>query len=159
MCCSPWVCKESDMTEWLKWTELRGWLMPLNYSNISEIRGVLPYHLFFKRDHRKEVTMPSRQMECLPVELNFRLQQERCVKSRDLPVNCCSNTFWYSWDIMRWDDRASRAEDWWSGLEPAVKVSVPSRELPASVGKGFSNVQDPMWRLHFPPLSVLASGH
>ena len=37
--------------------------------------------------------MPSRQMECLPVELNFRLQQERCIKSRDLPVNCCSNTF------------------------------------------------------------------
>ena len=21
-CCSPWVCKESDMTEWLNWTEL-----------------------------------------------------------------------------------------------------------------------------------------
>ena len=63
--------------------------MPLNYSNISETRGVLPYHLFLKRDHRKEVTMPARQMECLPVELNLRLQQERCLKSRDLPVNCC----------------------------------------------------------------------
>ena len=22
-CCSPWGCKESDMTEWLNWTELR----------------------------------------------------------------------------------------------------------------------------------------
>ena len=21
-CCSPWACKESDMTEWLNWTEL-----------------------------------------------------------------------------------------------------------------------------------------
>ena len=52
--------------------------------------------------------MPSRQMECLPVELNLRLQQERCVKSRDLPVNCCSNTFWYSWDITRWIGRTSR---------------------------------------------------
>ena len=23
VCCSPWDCKESDMTEWLDWTELR----------------------------------------------------------------------------------------------------------------------------------------
>ena len=27
-CCSPWGRKESDMTEWLKWTELNwGWLL------------------------------------------------------------------------------------------------------------------------------------
>ena len=24
-CCSPWGCKESDMTEWLNWTELKTW--------------------------------------------------------------------------------------------------------------------------------------
>ena len=24
-CCSPWGCKESDMTEWLNWTELNWW--------------------------------------------------------------------------------------------------------------------------------------
>ena len=23
VCCSPWVCKESDMSEWLNWTELK----------------------------------------------------------------------------------------------------------------------------------------
>ena len=23
VCCSPWGCKESDMTEWLNWTELK----------------------------------------------------------------------------------------------------------------------------------------
>ena len=31
---------ESDPTEQLKWTELRGWLMLLNYSNISETQGI-----------------------------------------------------------------------------------------------------------------------
>ena len=25
VCCSPWDCKESDMTEWLNWTDLRIW--------------------------------------------------------------------------------------------------------------------------------------
>ena len=25
-CCSPWGCKQLDMTEWLKWTELSFWL-------------------------------------------------------------------------------------------------------------------------------------
>ena len=24
-CCGPWGCKESDMTEWLNWTELKDW--------------------------------------------------------------------------------------------------------------------------------------
>ena len=27
-CCSSWGCKESDTTEWLNWTELRGSLSP-----------------------------------------------------------------------------------------------------------------------------------
>ena len=25
VCCGPWVCKESDKTEWLNWTELNLW--------------------------------------------------------------------------------------------------------------------------------------
>ena len=27
MCCSPWVCKESDMIEWLIWTDAGRWKM------------------------------------------------------------------------------------------------------------------------------------
>ena len=32
-CCSPWGCKESDMTEWLNWTELKG------RENLSKKKG------------------------------------------------------------------------------------------------------------------------
>ena len=35
-CCSPWGCKESDMTEPLNWTELGGWVWPLeSHSSMS----------------------------------------------------------------------------------------------------------------------------
>ena len=53
----------------------------------------------------------------------------------------------------------SRAEGCWSELEIAMKAGMPGRELPVDVGKGFPDVQHPVWRLHFPWLSELASGH
>ena len=67
--------------------------MPLNYSNISETQGVLPYHLFLKRDHRKEVTMSSRQMECLPVELNLQIPTGEMLKEQGPPSKLLQNTF------------------------------------------------------------------
>ena len=39
-CCSSWGCKESDMTEWLNWTELTGgkcqWLLYLRHQEIRD---------------------------------------------------------------------------------------------------------------------------
>ena len=67
--------------------------MPLNYSNISETQGVLPYHLFLKRDHRKEVTMPTRQMEYLPVELNLQIPTGEMLKEQGPPSKLLQNTF------------------------------------------------------------------
>ena len=43
VCCSPWGCKESDMTEWLNWTEL--WSEAFNISVQSEI--ILSVYLLF----------------------------------------------------------------------------------------------------------------
>ena len=38
-CCSPWVFKESDTTEWLNWTELFGpsWLISTGSANVSVV--------------------------------------------------------------------------------------------------------------------------
>ena len=42
-CCSPWGCKESDMTEWLNWTEQSKWL-----------RGyILKGYIFFSSQYLK----------------------------------------------------------------------------------------------------------
>ena len=39
-CCSPWGCKESDMTEWLKWTKLKAeWLMGIKLLSGSSWSG------------------------------------------------------------------------------------------------------------------------
>ena len=35
-CCSPWGCKESDMTEWLNWTELNLWTAIREFSLSTE---------------------------------------------------------------------------------------------------------------------------
>jgi len=35
VCCDSWGCKESDMTEWLNWTELNWILCPSNKLNIN----------------------------------------------------------------------------------------------------------------------------
>ena len=43
-CCSPWGCRESDMTEWLNWTELN----PFNLCN-SPVRLLLYYSRFMLR--------------------------------------------------------------------------------------------------------------
>ena len=39
-CCSPWGCKESDMTEWLNWSELRA-LFTSSSSRMSAVRKEL----------------------------------------------------------------------------------------------------------------------
>ena len=38
-CCSPWVFKESDTTEWLNWNELFGpsWLISTGLANVSVV--------------------------------------------------------------------------------------------------------------------------
>ena len=52
VCCSPWGHKESDMTEWLNWTERKGtflnvllliinetWLLRITWKNIENFKG------------------------------------------------------------------------------------------------------------------------
>ena len=39
-CCSPWSCKESDMTEWLNWTEVE--IQIFVNSNLISIAWVFP---------------------------------------------------------------------------------------------------------------------
>ena len=51
-CCGSWGCKESDMTEWLNWTELAFSSVPLIYVSIFIIVGLksgslIPPALFF----------------------------------------------------------------------------------------------------------------
>ena len=55
VCCSPWGCKELDMTERLKWTELNseesGWRINMNlysiFCNFSKSLQLFPITLFF----------------------------------------------------------------------------------------------------------------
>ena len=46
-CCGSWGCKESDMTEWLNWTELKWNLLKLVLNN--QLHSVLENRLVF--DH------------------------------------------------------------------------------------------------------------
>ena len=51
-CCSPWGCKESDMTEWLKWTEL--------FNNLSnEFYGVPILWMFHHVKQLGKVYLPA----------------------------------------------------------------------------------------------------
>ena len=44
VCCHPWACKESDITEWLNWTELNG--TPLD--NFM-LRNYVVWIIFYKQ--------------------------------------------------------------------------------------------------------------
>ena len=47
-CCSSWGRKESDMTEWLNWTELEVFYLWEDLSNVFLIKFIpLDYHIFF----------------------------------------------------------------------------------------------------------------
>ena len=41
-CCDSWGCKELDMTEWLNWTELKGFVFPAYSAALSGQRDINP---------------------------------------------------------------------------------------------------------------------
>ena len=46
-CCSPWGCKESDMTEWLNWTELKGkWLECFQQDKMKKMKVWIAWDKF-----------------------------------------------------------------------------------------------------------------
>ena len=54
-CCSPWGRKESDMTEWLNWTELIQKLTQI----INRSRSKMQNNDTFKRKHRRKYLSPG----------------------------------------------------------------------------------------------------
>ena len=68
-CCSPWVCEESDMTERLTWTELKGRteMMGENFSVFQGVSGVI--HTTFR--------IPR----CITIKLQNTRDQESNIES------------------------------------------------------------------------------
>ena len=56
-CCSPWGCKESDMTEWLKWT-VNFQMFKLDLEKAEEPRSNCQHPL----DHRKGKRVPEKHL-------------------------------------------------------------------------------------------------
>ena len=48
-CWDSWGCKESNMTEQLKWTELN-WMIPLPFTLLFWVRGYTPFLYFLSRE-------------------------------------------------------------------------------------------------------------
>ena len=71
VCCSPWGCKELDMTEWLNWTELKAnipvWheepFFSLYTLNLFSLKVLSTYHLF----HKNLYNPPGRSIIFFPV--------------------------------------------------------------------------------------------
>ena len=53
VCCSPWGCKESDMTEWLNWSEKENFLIffkvPKLYEPVNHVAFLYPISYLIKK--------------------------------------------------------------------------------------------------------------
>ena len=56
-CCNSWGRRESDMTEWLNWTELNNILLDIRICQIYQLYS-LRHHLFFSHDMYQNQNFP-----------------------------------------------------------------------------------------------------
>ena len=131
MCCNPWGCKESDMTEWLNWTELN-WMIRQSIA-LEPVKQSQSWYMLTRKSLYFSVpgssSIQSKYVELMISKVYLRYYVWSLKDSKKISLQK-DNTF-----TQKFKNRSHIKECvHWKALLPSLFLCIPSTAL-SGVGK------------------------